>query len=76
MDLYSKRGIQEETTPDVCIYAVNMHQQTIIVYSRDTEVMVLLTRHRDRLSALSKTSFDADWVQQRPEVQTSPFMML
>ena len=51
MDLSSMRATQEEADTRLLLHVANMHQQTVVVYSRDTDVLVLLTYHRARFPA-------------------------
>lgn len=49
LDLSSMRTGQEEADTRLLLHVANMRQSTVIVYSRDTDVLVLLTYHRERL---------------------------
>ena len=51
MDLSSLRADHEEADTRIMVHVSNMPQRTIVVYSRDTDVLVLLTHHRERLPA-------------------------
>ncbi|XP_043223670.1 uncharacterized protein LOC122382435 [Amphibalanus amphitrite] len=51
MNLSSMRAIHEEADTRLLLHVANMRQQTVIVYSRDTDVLVLLTYHREKLPA-------------------------